>query len=278
MKQLLILLVLLAVVEAPAGPRDWQVDFEVRALDRVLVPRGAAQARPSWYCAYRLTNRSGSDRDLALRLFVETDVSRGVPGRRKAERHSDAVDPAVQRVVEGNLGTDPRQPLLDAIRMQGRIRDGEQKDGIAVFGEVSAEADIVDLYVVGLSAAVHKSRLGEDYQKMIRAGTSVHVVQRDPTGEYSFLPLARRVSALEFKDLQIAGKPTTRMVTEAQGEILCILDHPILTDVEQKRFLERTVLHLRYRRSGDERRPQLDVYRADGQETFLAIEAIPANP
>ena len=288
MKQLLSLLLLLTALPAPAGPRDWKVDFEVRALDRVLVPRGAAQSRTGWYCVYRLDNRTGSDRDLALRLFVETDVSHGPPDARRAERHCDAVDPSVQRVVEARMGIDPRQPLLDAIQVQGRIRDGEQREAIAVFWEVSSETDVIDLYVIGLTAAADQSevgkdgrrrgRLGEDFQKMFRAGTKICSVQRSPAGEYAFRPLARRITLPEYKQMDGAGKSLCRSVNEAEGEVLYALDDPILVDTEPKHYLEHSVLRLRYRRFGDERKPQLDTYRLELRESFLGIEPLPANP
>ncbi len=280
MKHLLAVLLLLAALPAPAGPRDWQVDLDIRAMDRVLVPRGAAQDKAVWYCVYRLTNRTGSDRDLALRLFAQTDVTHGAPARRKSELHADAVDPAVQRIVEGRLGVDPRQPLLDAVRMQGRVREGEQKDGIAVFGEISAEADVIDVFVVGLSAAGEQSRIGKDYQDLIKSGTPVYTVQRAAAGEYSFFPLARRITPLEFKDMTAAGKITSlhQTVSEAEGKVLYALDDARLTETAPKRYLERMVLRLRYRRAGDERKPQLDVYRAEGREAFLAVEPLPANP
>ena len=272
------------VWEAVAQGQAWMVDLEIQVLDRVLVPRALGASEPQWYGLYAITNGTGMDRDLALSLFVETDVAQGAPERRRRERRFDIVDPTIQKTVEARTGRDPKTPFLDAVQVQGRLRAGERKEAIAVFGPLSVEADVVTLYVVGLSPALEKARLGIEYEKMIRAGKEVCAVVRGKAGGYTIEPLARPIDAVLYKRLSSEGKvPLLRSVTEQEGEAFYALDDGRITATERRAYLERTVLRFRYRRRADERQPQLDVYQLESKDTLIAIEPLskgagPDNP
>ena len=261
---------------AHARSARWLVDFASGDLDRILLPKVVGTARPQWYCSFSLTNNSGMDRDLALSLYLETDVAKGRDERRVLERRSGIVDPSVQRAVEARTG----KAFADLVQAQGRLRASERKEVLAVFGPLSAEADVVTLYVSGLSPAVEESRLGADYDKMIRSGKDVRIVVRNPAGGYALKPLARRVSKDEYKRLSSEGKARLwRTVTEAEGEVCCVLDDECLASTSPQRYLERMVLRRRYSRRGDEIQPQLDLYRFDGEDWIVAVEPLaPSSP
>ena len=273
----------LAASEAVAKSARWRIDFECQTLDRVLVPKVLDTAHQSWYCTYTITNNTGMDRTLALGFFVETDVRTGPPEHRRSERRNDVVDPAAQRLVEARA----ERRYLDSVQVQGRLRNAERKEGIAVFGPLSAEADVVTLYVTGLSSAVEESRLGEEYQKMIRSGTDVFLVERGKAGGYAFLPLPRRIGRAAYQAMakDKEGKvPVLRRVTEYDGEVFYALDDqerltqglaPVLTATEPRRYLERVVLRRRYSRCGDEMQPQLDVYHLDSEDWILVLDPLP---
>lgn len=256
---------------ALAGGGHWLVDFKAGDLDRILIPRAVGTARPQWYCSFSLTNNTGMDRDLALSLFLETDVSKGRGEGRVPERRSGVVDPIVQRAVEARTG----RAYSDLVQVQGRLRASERKEALVVFGPLSAAADVATLYVSGLSPAVEAVRLGADYEKMIRGAKDVRLVVRSPGGGYELQPLARRVSKDEYKRLASEGKTRLwRTVTEADGEVCLVLDHERLAAAEPRRYLERMVLRRRYSRRGDEIQPQLDLYRFDGEDWIVAVEPL----
>ena len=272
--------VLMAAVafEVGAKAQRWSLDFQSQTLDRLLIPQAIGRPQSRWYATYVLTNNTGADRDVAFSLFVETDVAAGRPGARVVERHSDAIDPLVQQAVEARTG----RRYLDSVQVQGRLRAAEKKEALAVFGPLSPEADRVTLYAVGLSSAVEESRLGADYERMIRGGREVWAVVRGKTGAYDLKPVARRISPVEYAKLVADEKAKVqlwRTVNEADGEACYVLDDERLTAAEPRRYLERLVLRRRYARSGDEVQPQLDQYRFQGEDWILAIEPLaPAVP
>ena len=263
------LLALAGAAQARGG--HWLVDFKPGDLDRVLLPQVVGKARRQWYCTFSLTNNTGMDRDLALNLFLETDVTQGRGERKVPERHAGVVDPIVQRAVEARTG----KTFLDLVQVQGRLRASERKEALVVFGPVSGEADVATIYVGGLSPAEEAVRLGADYEKMIRSGKDVRLVVRAPGGGSELQPLARRVSKDEYKRLAAGGNVRLwRTVTEAEGEVCLVLDHERLAAAEPRRYLERMVLRRRYSRRGDEIQPQLDVYRFDGEDWIVAVEPL----
>lgn len=266
-----VLLLALAAPSAPAAGTAWLMGFECRVLDRVFLPEPTGPGRRVWYCTYRLQNGTGMDRDLALGIYVETDAS-GLPGRRP-ERRADVVHPTAQRAVEAHEGR--RDPYLDAVQIQGRIRRDASKEGIAVFGELSPETDVVVLYVVGLSSADRVSRLGADYERMIRAGTEVCLFERGRVGGYDLKPLARRIDKTDYQRLSAQGGASLlRRVTEFEGEHFLALDHPMLTDADPHEYVERRILRRRYSRGGDEFQPHLDTYKLDGEDLLLALTPV----
>jgi hypothetical protein len=129
--------------------------------------------------------------------------------------------------------------------------------------------------VIGLSSADRVSRLGADYERMIRAGAEVCLFERGRSGSYDLTPLARRIDKTDYQRLsEQGGASLLRRVTEFEGEHFLSLDHPMLTDAEPHEYVERRILRRRYSRSGDEFQPQLDTFKFDGEDLLVALTPV----
>lgn len=270
-----VLLLLLLGLAGPAAAKAlrWLVGFHCDTLERVQLARASGRTETRWYCTFSISNRTGMDRDLAPGLFVEAQGKHGEPVRLWG-----GLDPEVQGSVEARQG----RRLLDTVQVQGRLRVDERKDAIAVFGTLPAHTDRVTLYVAGLSSALEARRTGIDYAQILRSGREVWEVSRGAAGGYDLKPIARRIPLGEYQRRSKSGEAarlwkTVREGEEGEGEkgeVCYLLDDPRLNDPEPRAYLERTVLRRWYGRRGDEIQPQLDTYRFEGEDWFLAIEPL----
>lgn len=258
------LLAAAVLVDASARPGRWTLDFACEAFDRVLIPQPVGPSERHWYCLYSVSNPSGMDRELTLRLMVQAETSAG-----RCLEHWDVADPTVQKAVQAHRGRN----YLDAVQMQGRLRVDERKDGIAVFGPLSPETDRIRLHVLGLSAPVILERKPADFERLGREGREVLLLTRGPDGACSLVSPFRHLDGVAYDRLSPDEKAKAWPGPDAGGSPSWrMLDTARLPGDAAAHYQERQALRRTYARRGDEVRAQLDVYRLESEDWVLVAE------
>jgi hypothetical protein len=139
---IVVLLVLGVACIAYAAARDfWTAEFKHTGLQYITVKDpvlGGNAIVP--YTTYTVTNGTGADRDVQPIFQVETETGQttyAIPS------------PEVVKEINRKHG----KTFIDVDKIAGTLKDGEMKEGVAVFRNLDAGADHVKVYVSGLTDA-----------------------------------------------------------------------------------------------------------------------------
>jgi hypothetical protein len=124
-----------------AEERTWMLDIEFDRPQQVRMQALFEAEQAYWYMTYTVTNNTGADRDLLLKIWLV------VNGDSEKRSYPDRLMPLLQKQVESTVGA----KLNNRIEMIGKIKSGETRKGIALFGAIGFDIKTADIYIDGLS-------------------------------------------------------------------------------------------------------------------------------
>lgn len=133
---------LMGMIEMPSHAEDqaWMLEVNFDRPQQVALDIAMEGEEGYWYMTYEVTNRTGADRYLFLKIIVvvNDDLNR---------KHRDRLIPALEKGIERTLDTE----LLNRVELIGKIKDGETKRCIALLGTLGYDIKTIDLYIDGLA-------------------------------------------------------------------------------------------------------------------------------
>ncbi|MBI2190905.1 MAG: hypothetical protein HYU36_02830 [Planctomycetes bacterium] len=135
-------LTLMGTTPAPSHAEDqaWMLEFTCDRPQQVALQLPFEGEEAFWYMTYAVTNRTGADRYLYLKVFlvVNDDSNR---------THRDRLIPALEREIEKAMDTE----MSNRIELIGRLKNGETRKCVALFGPIGYDIRSLDVYIDGLS-------------------------------------------------------------------------------------------------------------------------------
>jgi hypothetical protein len=126
--------------QAQAARKFWTLDFKHTGLHYIVVKDALKGATAVPYTTYTVSNKTGQEVNFQPVFRVETETK---------QISYAADDPDVLALVQKKHGI----KFLDLKQMTGPFKDGETKEGVAIFKDADPAADDLTLYVYGLTDA-----------------------------------------------------------------------------------------------------------------------------
>jgi hypothetical protein len=141
----------LSRASAAEGRRNWQLDVSNTKLSQISVPLASGERRMHWFFLFRVENHTGADRPLNILVKGEDD---------EMQRINEGIYPDAEAAVEKKIGG----TRLSLAERPTTIKDGEGLDFVAMLGPVHPEADLVSIYITGLTEPVVREK-GKEYHE-----------------------------------------------------------------------------------------------------------------
>lgn len=171
---LLVLFICVFVEESFAGGSSrWKLDFSFQKPCSIILPEAGGKARTVWTMLYQVSNQTGEEQNLSIFIKATTDSGKA---------YWDLPDFQVEKAVKAKL---KKKELFNAVSICGAMPDGEMREGIAIFGDVDRNMDILTVHVSGLMDVIVRERGKTYFEKKIlnlhfkRTGDEYYV-QFDP--------------------------------------------------------------------------------------------------
>lgn len=147
----LILVLLFALCLHPlSASRRWYLKFTYEKPEYIRLQDSTGVTKTYWYMLYAVTNNMDRDLNISVELRVETDDNR---------TYYNSLYPAIEKLVEAKKNQKFHNVLeMKGEEFEGKIAAGETKLGIALFGNLDEEMDVMNVHVSGLVDVVsHES-------------------------------------------------------------------------------------------------------------------------
>jgi hypothetical protein len=127
---------------------------------------------PYWALTYRLENHTRQDLELALHVFLESDVKR-------VDQEVERIPAIIHKRLEEIVEEKDQRRYLNVLEMSKHpFRRGEVRDGIFIFRRPNRRADKISLFVDGLSSVSVRQesraalrKIDADYVTVVRPET-----------------------------------------------------------------------------------------------------------
>ena len=127
-----------ATAQGEAEYDRWELGIEYGTPDYVLLEDAMGNARVCWYLTYTVSNDTGADVPLKIKITADTDTDK---------HYRDSIAPLAQKALEKKTG----KKLKNALAMsRGTIGAGEKVEAVAFFGEIDPNWDLLTVNVAGL--------------------------------------------------------------------------------------------------------------------------------
>ncbi|MEK7485669.1 MAG: hypothetical protein AABZ60_15205 [Planctomycetota bacterium] len=142
MKMVMVFLLALFSLAPLEATRRWSLKFNYEKPEYIRVQDSTGELLTYWYMVYSLTNPTERDLHISVELKVVTDDD---------HVYYNSLYPGVEKLIEAQKN----QKFFNVLEMKGddlsgTIAAGETKLGIALFGRVDGEMDIMNVHVTGL--------------------------------------------------------------------------------------------------------------------------------
>jgi hypothetical protein len=137
---------LLLVSSAGTAYDRWTLDIETGHPSIVVARTALGEGTPFLYFTVKLTNDTGKDRDIDLSIVARSDTVKRVEGEDVRVEKRASADPRAMKLIVAK----EKRKLLTMLEMQGAIKNGESKEGVAIFADPDPEMDRVEFRIHGL--------------------------------------------------------------------------------------------------------------------------------
>ncbi len=280
-------------------PPSETIRIEAGELTRIPLSTPLRTGEIVWVLPYTLINETDQKRDITISFLMTTDARRIIelPVSEQPEgpevlasRHRFvpfqvyAFDrPEARQKMGSLLGVE----FLSQVRMQGAIRPGERKTGVAVFSGVPMDVHFLDVHVFGLCPVLRLSvkkgqqgfsqteTSGETLKKFLKMGIPIvrivsgaSEVGESPVDE-SFLSLVKELKARDYealaKDEAVRGD-----LFERESRYFRCAD-PIFASADGDILRQRWVLRLSYERILETARGTADYTEQIGRNWIMGL-------
>jgi hypothetical protein len=119
----------------------WAFDVKFGRPQQSLMELPLESEKPYWYLLYDVTNNTSRDRYLFLRIWLV------VNGDEEKRTNKDRLIPALEYKVEKTL----ERQFMNRVELMGKLKKGETRKCIALFGPIGYKIKDVVVYADGLT-------------------------------------------------------------------------------------------------------------------------------
>lgn len=137
----LIALLFTMTMASVRAEKAWMLDTKFDRPEQISLELTFEPEKNYWYMPYEVTNNTGRDRYLFLKIWLV------VNGDEENRTYQDHLFPSLEKAVE----VAHERKYHNRVELMGKLKDGETRRGIALFGSIGYGIKTVDVYVGGLA-------------------------------------------------------------------------------------------------------------------------------